>query len=105
MLILLLLPAILMMPVMLVILTILTVMLMILMLPMLQTRPMVPTSRGAPCGEDKRKEAEELIEKFKKKVKGSDKPAKAKDMELFLSGEPEITGYLEKFQEPSVARP
>merc|ERR1712238_495414 len=47
----------------------------------------------------KKQEAEDLIEKFKKKVKASDKPAKAKDLPLFLAGEPEITGYLEKFQD------
>merc|ERR1711920_1174229 len=47
----------------------------------------------------KKERAEELIEKFKKVVKGSDKPAKAKDVKLFLSSEPEITGYLSSFQD------
>jgi C4-type Zn-finger protein len=47
----------------------------------------------------KKEKAEELIEKFKKVVKASDKPAKAKDTKLFLSTEPEITGYLVSFQD------
>jgi len=47
----------------------------------------------------KKEKAEDLIEKFKKLVKASDKPAKAKDTKLFLSTEPEITGYLAAFQD------
>jgi len=52
-------------------------------------------------GFDKRKkdEAEVLIDNFKKKVKASDKPAKAKDLKLFLASEPEISGYLMSFQD------
>jgi len=47
----------------------------------------------------KKEKAEDLIEKFKKLVKASDKPAKAKDTKLFLSSESEITGYLAAFQD------
>jgi hypothetical protein len=54
-------------------------------------------SRG--FDKQKKDKAEELIEKFKKVVKASDKPAKAKDTKLFLSSEPEITGYLSSFQD------
>jgi valyl-tRNA synthetase len=54
-------------------------------------------SRG--FDKQKKDKAEELIEKFKKVVKASDKPAKAKDTKLFLSSELEITGYLTSFQD------
>jgi len=46
---------------------------------------------------DKRKGAEKLIESFKKQVKQADKPAKAKDLEKFMTFHKEITGYLNNF--------
>eukprot|EP00440_Ansanella_granifera_P063914 gb/GFBE01069293.1/.p1 GENE.gb/GFBE01069293.1/~~gb/GFBE01069293.1/.p1 ORF type:complete len:1246 (+),score=335.11 gb/GFBE01069293.1/:1-3738(+) len=46
---------------------------------------------------EKKKEAEKLIASFKKQVKASDKPAKAKDLEAFMVFHAEIRGYLESF--------
>eukprot|EP00931_Biecheleriopsis_adriatica_P098517 TRINITY_DN7249_c0_g2_i3.p1 TRINITY_DN7249_c0_g2~~TRINITY_DN7249_c0_g2_i3.p1 ORF type:complete len:1202 (-),score=270.06 TRINITY_DN7249_c0_g2_i3:108-3713(-) len=46
---------------------------------------------------EKKKEAETLIATFKKQVKASDKPAKAKDIDAFMKFHVEITGYLERF--------
>jgi len=46
---------------------------------------------------EKRKTSDELITSFKKRVKAADKPAKAKDLELFLTMHGEITSYLDNF--------
>lgn len=53
-------------------------------------------SRGFKPAEKKEK-AETLINKFKKQVKLTDKPVKAKDYEKFLTFHTEITGYIEEF--------
>mmetsp|Transcript_37647 Transcript_37647/g.103436 ORF Transcript_37647/g.103436 Transcript_37647/m.103436 type:complete len:226 (+) Transcript_37647:47-724(+) len=45
----------------------------------------------------KKKEAEKLITTFKKRVKESDKPAKAKDVEKFMVFHKEISGYIDDF--------
>ncbi|CAE7354406.1 unnamed protein product, partial [Symbiodinium necroappetens] len=47
---------------------------------------------------DKKTNAEALIEKFRKQVKASDKPVKAKDFDKVMEFHKEITGYLEEFQ-------
>lgn len=54
---------------------------------------------------DKRKKAEDLITKFKKRIKEADKPAKAKDTELFMKFHQEITGYIVDFQDYLVDAP
>lgn len=46
---------------------------------------------------EKKQQASELITKFKKKVKASDKPAKAKDLPAFLEMHTEITKMIEDF--------
>jgi len=47
---------------------------------------------------EKKQKAEALIEKFRKQIKASDKPVKAKDFEKFMEFHKEVTGYLEEFQ-------
>lgn len=46
----------------------------------------------------KKQEAQDLIENFRKKVKSSDKPVKAKDYETFMALHKEIAAYLAQFQ-------
>eukprot|EP00435_Cladocopium_sp_Y103_P027009 s672_g6.t1 len=43
-------------------------------------------------------QAQDLIENFRKKVKSSDKPVKAKDYETFMGLHKEIAAYLAQFQ-------
>lgn len=56
-------------------------------------------------GGDKKKQAEELITKFKKRVKEADKPAKAKDVPKFMDFHTEVTQYLVDFQDLLVDAP
>jgi len=47
---------------------------------------------------EKKQEAQDLIENFRKKVKSSDKPVKAKDYETFMGLHKDIAAYMTQFQ-------